>query len=139
MQVGNLLATLLVLFSFLSTSWATKGIHEIHEEITYLGPSLYATCSKISGEVIIVYDLQKTESVFMYNRDIPWSGPQMQLIIQPKNQPGEFILDDDVRGKHLPTGIQVTHRFFDIFVRGSSQIFLRFQRGRCIHFQVKYE
>ena len=66
MQVGKLLATLLLLFSCLSISWATKGIHEIHEEITYLGPSLYATCSKISGEVIIVYDLQKTESIFIH-------------------------------------------------------------------------
>ena len=117
---------------------ATKDAQDVQEEITYIGPMLDVTCSKINGEAIIDYDLRKTESTFMHNHNIPWCGPRMQLIIQPDDQPGEFILDEDVRGKHIPDGIQITNPLFEICVRKTSRIFLRFKRGRCVHFRVDY-
>lgn len=106
---------------------------------TYLGPRLDVTCSRIDGEIIIHYSLQKSESTFMYNRKIPWRGPQIQLILQPDDRPGEFALHEDVYGKHAPTGIHISSSIFDLFIRKTSRIFLRFKKGICVQFRVDYE
>lgn len=132
-MIINLLITIVVLFA--------QSLLATFQEVgtLYLGPRLYVTCSRIDGEIIINYNLQKSESTFMYNRNIPWRGPQMQLILQPEDRPGEFALHEDVYGKHVPTGIHITSSLFDLFIRKASRIFLRFRKGICVHFKVEYE
>lgn len=103
----------------------------------FLGAHLDETTSVTTGTIVLNYDHENTITTFSVRSTSRWKGPDVLLILEPKNAPGTFQLESYAYGRHLKDGIVLKNKNCCIQYHRSAQITLYIRKGKCESIQIE--
>ena len=95
-----------------------------------LHPEIICGPSRITGTFTLSYTHDSPPvTVFSEDKTSRWAGPPLEIVLEPDDRQGEFCVLD-MKGRHIPEGIEIENDLFSMCVKQSADINIKVVKGK---------